>query len=301
MNRVVLIVPSGEYQQRLFWKSYIECNSGYPHDLILVHRDNLGVPNNPKNNNGNLILENKIINGKDIPHKAFGAYRYYFYKYQNDYDYFIFISDDVVFKSDNWLRRIVNTLNLHEKIGFGASQIFNGHKKYPHKSHLRAPFWFAKTEVLKKIDWQFDSDHDGEMKIGDQCTSVGYVGVQVGNKINLAYDSTELNHITQILENKYYPGFNPFKKYTENDPDLFEDYIDSLESENFMNEKIFSPFGHIGEQNAIIDIEPFHGLIYFPSVENANKYSLVKKYNHNINLLCPTLRKLTKFYTVKQE
>jgi hypothetical protein len=295
MSKVALIVPSGEHQQRLFWSSYLKCNSGHPHDLILIHRDNLGVPENPINNDGDLILENKIINGEDIPHRAFGAYRHYYYKYQNDYDYFVFISDDVVFRSDNWLKRIVDTLNLHEKIGFGASQIFNGHKKYPHESHLRAPFWFAKSEVLKKIDWQFDSDHDGEMKIGDQCTSVGYVGVQVGNKINLAYDSTEPNHITQILENTYYPGLNPFGKHSVNVPDLFEDYIELLNSADLIDEKIVSPYPHIGEQNAIIDIEPFHGLIYFPSLENANKYSLVKTYNHDINLLCPTLRKLTVF------
>lgn len=291
MKKVALIVPSGEHQQRLFWSSYLKCNPGHLHDLILVHRDNLGVPENPYNPYGNLILENKIINGEDIPHRAFGAYRHYFYKYQNEYEYFVFISDDVVFKSDEWLKKIVDTLNLHEKIGFGASQIFNGHKKYPHESHLRAPFWFAKTEVLNKINWEFNDDHDGEMKIGDQCSAAGYVGVQVGNKINLAYDSTEPNHITQLLEKKYYPGFNPFGKHTENVPDVFEDYIEKLDDEFILKETIVSPYPHIGEQNVIIDLEPFNGLIYFPSLETANKYSLVKTYKHNINLLCPTLTK----------
>lgn len=101
----------------------MKCDPGHSHDLILVHRDNLGVPENPYNPYGNIFLENKIINGEDIPHRAFGAYRHYFYKYQDQYEYFIFVSDDVVFKSDNWLKKILDTLNLHERWD-------SGHLKY---------------------------------------------------------------------------------------------------------------------------------------------------------------------------
>lgn len=289
MKKVGVIVLCGNRFQELFWKSYTNCSSGHDHDLILVHRNFLGVPDQVKTQEGNLILENKIINGKDVPHRAFGAYRYYFYKYQNDYEHFVFISDDVVLKRDGWLKAIVKTLDSHEKIGFGASQIFNGHKKYPHESHLRAPFWFAKAEVLKQIEWEFDDDHDGEMKIGDQCTAAGYVGVQVGNKINLGYDVEEPYHITQLIEQKYHPEFHPYEKYHELSPDTFFFSFTRLSEESVLKETIVSPYSHIGEQNVFIDIEPFDGLIYYPSLELAKKYSLVEEYPHNINLLCKTL------------
>lgn len=286
MKKVAVIMLGGNQQEELFWSSYNNCVSGYPHDLILIHRDYLGVPTTVRNPDGRMIIHNKIVNGRDIPYRAFGAYRHYFYKYQNDYEYFVFISDDVVLKRDGWLKMVIDTLDIHEKIGFGASQIFNGHKKYPHESHLRAPFWFAKAEVLKQIEWEFNDDHDGEMKIGDQCTSVGYVGVQVGNKINLAYDATEQYHITQLLEQKYHPEFHPFGKHSEFSPDLFAYYLTRLDPDVIKNEVIVSPYSHIGEQNVFIDIEPFDGLIYNPSLEIAKKYSLVKEYPYNINVLC---------------
>ena len=284
MKKVAVIMLGGQQQGELFWPSYFNCKSGYPHDLILIHRNYLGVPTTVRNPDGRMIIHNKIVNGRDIPYRAFGAYRHYFYKYQNDYEYFVFISDDVVIKRDKWLKMVIDTLDIHEKIGFGASQIFNGHKKYPHESHLRAPFWFAKAEVLKQNEWEFN--HGGEMKIGDQCTAVGYVGVQVGNKINLAYDATEQYHITQLLEQKYHPEFYPFGKHSEFSPDLFTYYLTRLDSDVIKNEVIVSPYSHIGEQNVFIDIEPFEGLIYNPSLEIAKKYSLVKEYPYNINVLC---------------
>lgn len=288
MNKVGIIVLCGNKFQDLFWKSYNKCSAGYTHDFILVHRDFLGVPEQIKTQEGNLILENKIINGEDVPHRAFGAYRHYFYKYQNDYDYFVFISDDVILKRDNWLKDIVDTLESHPVIGFGASQIFNGHKRYPHESHIRAPFWFAKSEVLKKIDWEFTDDHDGEMKIGDQCTAAGYVGVQVGNKINLGYDATEPYHITQLLELKFNPELHPFGKYV--DQDIYYYYLTRLPKERILEEDIISPYPHIGKQNVFIDIEPFNNLIYYPSLPIAKKYGIAKHLPYDINVLCQPLK-----------
>ena len=276
----------GIKQKDLFWPSYFNCDAGHPHDLIIVHRDYLGMPATFKNNYGGIIIHNKIVDGNDIPHGAFGAYRHYFNLHQNDYEYFIFISDDVILKREYWLKEIMKTLNIHDKIGFGASQIFNGHKKYPHESHIRAPFWFAKAKVLKEIKWEFNDDHDGEMKIGDQCTSAGYIGVQVGNKIDLGYDATEPSHITQLLEQKYYPELHPFGKYNCDSPDFFYHHMNKLDKQTILNEIIISPYSHIGQQNVLIDIEPFHNLIYYPSLSIAKKYSLVKELPYNINILC---------------
>jgi hypothetical protein len=299
MKKVAVILLCGQKLEELFWKSYLNCKSGYPHDLIFVHRNFMGVPNNIENIDGSLILENKIINGNDVPHLAFGAYRHFFYKYRDDYEYFIFISDDVVLKRDNWLKSIVDVLSVHEKIGFGASQILHGkygNKKYPHPPHLKAPFWFAKTECLNKIDWQFQNTWDGELSIADQCTAVNYVGVQVGNKINLGYDSCEANmateistHVTQILEKTYYPHLWPYGKHDIDNPDLFVDYLYDLESDEVSKQIINVPDPYIGSQNAILDTEPFHGLIYYPSLETAKKHSLVTEFPQNINILSSVL------------
>jgi hypothetical protein len=286
VKKVAVIMLGGVRQKDLFWPSYFNCDAGYAHDLIIVHRDYLGMPTTLKNNYGSIIIHNKIIDGKDIPHGAFGAYRNYFNVHQNDYEYFIFISDDVILKREYWLKEILKTLDLHDKIGFGASQIFNGHKRYPHESHIRAPFWFAKTKVLKEIKWEFNDDHDGEMKIGDQCASAGYIGVQVGNKIDLGYDATEPSHITQLLEQKYYPELHPFGKHNSDSPDFFYHHMNKLDKETISNEIIISPYSHIGQQNALIDIEPFHNLIYYPSLSIAKKHSLVKELPYNINILC---------------
>ena len=278
-NKVGVIMLGGVEQQKCFWPSYYNCDAGYEHDLIVVHRNRLGLPNEMENKYGKIFVENKIdSNGNDIPHRAFGAYRHYFNKFKDNYDIFIFISDDVIIKRDNWLMDIVNTLNIHKKLGFGASQIFNHGKRYPHKSHIRAPFWFVKTEVLKQINWEFEHDHDGEMKIGDQLTNAGYFGVQVGNKIDLGFDATEPNHITQLIEKKYYNDKSPFGKYYD------IGLLEKLYPTNKMD-IIISPYKHIGEQYTFIDIEPFNGLIYLPSLEIAKKYIKINNIGYNINLI----------------
>lgn len=273
MNKIgVVLAAGGPRQNTHFFPSYQSCQAGAPHDLILVHRNMAHIENvDPK-----YILLNKVIDGKEIPHGAFGSYRFAYQTLAKEYDYFVFISDDVVLRRDFWLHDIFHALNQWSAIGFGGSQIFNGGKRYPHPSHVRAPLWFAKTECLSQAKWEFDSDHDGEMRIGDQLTKVGYVGVQVGNKINLGYDCDETDHITQILEKKFFPNKNLREKFLPNE-DPFPALACVEKKDDFM---IQSPYPHIGYQNFIVDIEPFEGLIYKPSLEIAKKCMIIKDYGN---------------------
>lgn len=259
-NRIGVIVLCGDQFSSVFWPSYLRCEALIEHDLIIVHRDGFGLIRDIENKNGKVVFLNKIVNGEDVPYRAFGAYRYTFNKFQDKYDKFVFISDDVILKRDGWLKDISDTLDIHDKLGFGASQIFNGNKKYPHESHLRAPFWFAKAKALKETKWEFNHDHVGEMLIGDQLTKAGYFGVQVGNKINLGYDALEAGHITTLLELYYSPESYPFGKITGNCFQSFEDRI------------IESQFEHIGKQRVLFDLEPFDKLIYYPSLDIARQY-----------------------------
>ena len=169
---------------------------------------------------------------------------------------------------------IFNSLNQNEKIGFGATQIFNGGKAYPHESHLRAPIWFAKSECLKLAKWEFNSDHDGEMKIGFQLAATGYIGIQVGNKIDLAYDSLEANHITQLIEKKFFKDKNLLNHFENNELNFFSKNLNNF---NIKNEFIISPYNHIGKQNIFKDIEMFDNLIFLPTLEIAKKQLKLKE------------------------
>lgn len=267
----------GDSFETVLYKTYSELDVDISHDLIIVHRDGRGLIPDIINKNGKVILENKIINGKDVEYRAFGAYRYFYSKYERLYDFFIFLSDDVYLKRDNWLDNIISVMYSNDKLGFGASQIFNGGKGYPHESHLRAPFWWAKSECLRKNDWIFKNDHDGEMKIGDQLTETGYFGIQIGNKLSLGFDASEKNHITQLLEKKYFPKLSPNGKYVSDEYDFFRSLYDSG-----FNDVIVSPYKHINEQNVCIDIESFNNLIYYPSLSIAKKNSNVIELKNKI-------------------
>lgn len=276
--KVALIFLGGSSEQnRCFWPSYNNCIAGYEHDIIYVHRDWLGVDKDVLNTiTSSIIIENKIdAYGNDIPYRAFGAYRHYFNKYKDKYQLFIFISDDVIIRRDNWLRDIVEIMDSHSKIGFGASQIFhNKHNGFP--NHLRAPFWFAKTYALDSVNWTFTSDHDGELKIADQLARAGFIGVQVGNKLNLAYDSLDLNstHITCELERLFYPNTDFKNKFNPVDFYLFEKLL--LNGADINNSMVKSTFTHIGIKNYFVDIEPFNNLIYKPSYTTAKLYIKTK-------------------------
>ena len=271
MYDVGIIVVAASDRQKIFWDSYLSHTAGIEHDLIIVHR---GYQHQFKHDECiNTIYDSKIINGQEVPHRAFGAYRHFGLKYLKKYKYLGFVSDDVVIKSEGWLYRIINTF-IHERIGCVTTQLFNGlHGQYPHPSHARSPIWFASTQALSKINWQLDSDHDGEMRIADQFLDAGFITVQAGNKINVAYDAFEPDHITVLME-KFLNS-----KYSE------EDLLDRLIDQNINDMNLQSPYGHIGTRNIIKDVQPYHGLIYDKAVELAKSYKLAKEYPFHTFLL----------------
>lgn len=267
MDRVGIILVAASDKQHIFWDSYLRYTAGLQHDLIVVHR---GYQHQFQNTEcDRVIYECKIIDGQEVPHRAFGAYRHYGLKYLNEYKYLGFVSDDVSIRSNGWLDRIINTF-IHSKIGCVATQIFNGlHGQYPHPSHVRAPIWFAETTALASINWQFNSDHDGEMRIADQFLDAGFISVQAGNKIDIAYDAFEPDHITVLME-----------RFLKN-----ENLLQRLIDQNIHDMNLKSPYGHIGTRNIIRDLQPFHGLIYDKAVELAKSYNLAKEYPFHTFLL----------------
>jgi len=271
--KVALIIVAGSPKQNThFWPTYNECDPGVDHNLIVVHRDMQWVPN-VTNKYGQVILENKVNDGVELPHKAFGAYREYWNKYQDKYDCFAFISDDVLIKCGGWLAKSVELFESHDKLGIVGTQIFNGlNKQYPHPSHCRSPVWFGKSSALKKINWTFKSDHDGEMRIADQFLEAGYFCSQVGNKIDIAYDALENggnfegDHISAIMAKHLGVNIRNTLRPIEIS-NLNAKLLSMLD--NGEDETITSPFSHIGNRKLISQLQPFDGLVYDKSAHLA--------------------------------
>lgn len=276
-NVAILIVAASEQQNMCFWPTYKNCLAGLNHDLIIAHIDNHYVPNDITNINGSVIYENI----KNLPHKAFGTYREYGLKYSDKYKYIVFISDDVILKRDYWLVDTLSLFNISNIVGVVGSHIFNNSTKYPHKSHVRAPFWAARTQALKEINWTFTSDHDGEMNLAYQMKNAGYICVQSGHKIDLAYDALQKDHIVQLLERYLYEQSGAFNKFNEDQihyhDKLFKDLIDN-------DSVIESPYQHIGKRWIARDIEPFHGLICNIGI-NLIDSGMIECYSNDINVL----------------
>lgn len=272
----VIIVAGSKKQKECFWPSYFNAQAGIDHDLIVIHRNMQHVPELELN--VKVILENKIFKHGELPHKAFGAYRYFWYKYKDKYEFLAFISDDVIIKSDNWLLNSVKLLDNYDNLGFVGSQIFNGNlNQYPHESHCRAPLWFAKSSAIKKIKWEFNSDHDGEMRIANQFLESGFYGAQTGNKIDMGYDALENggkfkgDHISAQIE-KYF-NHNLNDKFTIEEQNNINNKLVQMLVNAEDSITISSPFSHIGKRKLISQLQPFNGLIYDRSIELAKKDS----------------------------
>jgi hypothetical protein len=287
MKIAVIVVAGTQKQNECFFPSYKNCNAGIHHDLIVVHRNGQYL-NSVENPNGSVILENKVINGEEVPHRAFGAYRHFWNLYKDKYDAFAFISDDVIVKSDEWLEKSMNLLFKYDRLGFVGTQIMNGQLgQYPHPSHNRAPCWFAKSSALKNIDWKFDSDHDGEMALGDQMAAEKYFGAQVGMKIDVGYDALENggywggDHIISCMEKSFQhelmAKFEPeeIRRLHQNLMGMLDRGEDVLTAT--------SPHPHIGTRRVVSQLQPFHGLLYDRSEQHGLSYC--NKYPFGINIL----------------
>jgi hypothetical protein len=278
-DTAIIVVAAGPAQNTCFWPSYIRAEAGMDHDLIVVHMNEAHLRKEwiPPT----AITENK----GNLPNRAFGAYRHYGQKYMGDYKYLAFVSDDVIFKRNSWLRQARAMLRQHELLGFVGTQIFNGGAKYPHPSHMRAPIWFTKTEALAKISWQFSSDHDGEMRIADQFVAAGYFGCQIGNKFNFAYDALQSNHISQLAERMHLFYVDEHYVYTNDEIECYNETRQDDLDQGIEGPIIESPFDHIGKRFFNSHFEPFDGLIYDRSSHIANEAGVVTQYPFGVEVL----------------
>jgi len=320
MNDTLIIFLGVTQRQNLFWKSYHELESGRPHDILVAYIDREVVPE-IRNKNGKIFYESKIVDGKDIPHKAYGGYRYFFNKYKDSYKYFAFISDDVILRSDNWLQKCIEPLVNHPKLGWVGTQIYST-KSNCFPNHCRAHIWFAKSEALSKINWKFKNDHDGEILMAEQCRKAGFFGVQIGHQFDIAYDSLENgglgvgDGIISCFEKKFFPEKNLREPYSEKEIKDFEKEVwGSIIDHDVSKWTATSPHQHIQEKNFVTELQGLNGQIYAPSLSIARKNAdvlenptlhihILKEYAPNLPHLplekkIPLLQKIKRFLNNK--
>jgi len=275
MNEILIIFLGVTARQAEWWRTYDMLDAGYEHDLLVAYINRDIIPE-VKNKYGKVIYESKIVNGSDIPKRAFGAYRYFFDKYKDQYKYFGFVSDDVLIRSANWLKRCIEPLKKYPGLGWVSTQIYSEAASGCFPDHLRAPIWFAKSDALREVNWAFEDDHDGELKIADQFLEKGFFGIQVGMKFDIAYDSLENggygegDGIISCFEQKFFPEKHLRDPFSEEEVNLFEQETWT----SIMNNKIksyyaISPHRHIKRKNFISELGGVNGLIYQPSLKIA--------------------------------
>lgn len=279
MKVAIVFVGATPKQNEFFWPSWKRTSPGHSYDFILVHRDKIGVPKNYQNNlteASNILEINKVLQQGEIPHKAFGAYRYAFQQLRSKYDVFVFISDDVEFKSDDWLSTVVSRFEKYPKLGFQSPLLSNN------PPHIRAPVWMATTNCLSAIEWYFNSDHEGEMSIADNCVKAGFWGTQIGHKIDIAYDPQldmavlkKLCGTPMPLRQMEIDVLNgPVEKILPIHTKILQNFWKEFSS-NYLKDivyakSIINPNIEIGF-NIHLEIQPYDGLIYNKSLLIAEK------------------------------
>tara|TARA_B100000242_G_C43048710_1_gene489717 strand:- start:1856 stop:2899 length:1044 start_codon:yes stop_codon:yes gene_type:complete len=304
MKILALIVAGSKRQHDCILKSISKAESGINYDLLYITRNFNYFPRElePKNI-GKILFENKVMpdlekrkfllikKENELKHKAFGAYKYYSYKYYKDYDYIICISDDVYIRRNNWLKDIIKLFKRSNKIGLISNQIRNSPR------HVRAPFIAFSSECLSVLDkkdiWIFDSDHDGEQRIGEQVAEAGFLCVQMGHLFDLCTDYEWNNRGSEFrFVATPYPYHIFEKKLTGNKS---EDKIYSKDEINKIEEKIGSPSQmkntsecisdeSLGETdlyqrwNIFYELQPFNNLIHNAGQNIAFKNDLINSF-----------------------
>jgi|688.fasta_scaffold72074_3 hypothetical protein len=286
MKVAIIFVGATPKQNEWWWPSYYKNEAGIKHDIILVHRNMEGVPETLPDN---VILENKILPTGEIPDKAFGAYRYFFTKYQHNYDYFAFVSDDVYLRRKNWLKQAVEMFEKYPLLGAISPMLHNN------PAHLRAPIWFGRSEAFRKVNWNFMDDHDGEMTIADKCVAAGYFVAQIGHKFDFAYDPEWDGNANprvcgapqpnQWLEKIFFGEHHFEKNFIEEEIQSLEKYKTQLfeQEDELIADYRIRPVLETQQWSMLYEIQPYHGLIYNRSLH------IVKEAGYEFDLFDKTV------------
>lgn len=149
---------------------YKDLDLGIDLDVIAVNHDTndsdinkfLSLYNGTKLNRGTLKVLNRPRISSDL---SFGSYKYAFYKFQNEYDYWFFTEDDILVLDSKAIIDMKNELDNDPNIGFVAAinfekygnHLFNldeeGYIKSTanHPPHAHGGIGMTTTKIINKV------------------------------------------------------------------------------------------------------------------------------------------------------
>jgi len=309
MPKILVILIAGSLKQhKCSLPSLKSAFPGEKYDLLYVTRNFNYFPSTINLSSVcNILFENKCFpshkhlvsvplrhkSTAEIPHRAFGAYRFYCNKFYKNYDYIVCMSDDVYIRRHNWLTDIIKTFSKCKLIGVISNQVRNSPR------HIRAPFFAIKAECLETIFdkqlWYFRDDHEAEMRFSQTISSAGYLAIQLGHGFDLAtdyewtdrkdqprYEATPLPY--HLLEDFFRGSHNERHIYSTTDIDRFEQCIGRPHEERLLKDFIStdkSPPTWPKDQrstdvcwNIHYEFQPFHGLIANDTLQVAIEHDI---------------------------
>jgi hypothetical protein len=123
-----------------------QLDTGIDCDLLIVNHDikdpqvttYLSSISGTKTKNGIVKVLHRPIVNSDL---SFGSYKYAFHKFENEYDYWFFIEDDILPLRKNYVKEMINVIEGDPQVGFVAALNF----KTAH------PFSFDEEGYIKSV------------------------------------------------------------------------------------------------------------------------------------------------------
>lgn len=151
-------------------ENHRKVDPGVNQDLIIVNHDKgeedvktfLNEYNGQDVFNGKIKIIHRPQINSDL---SFGSYKYAFYLFQNEYDYWFFCEDDIIVTNNNITKKMIDDFESDDNVGFIAALDYNhkfGHGVYPTEdgyiidshvsAHAHGGVGLTSTKTIKKVN-----------------------------------------------------------------------------------------------------------------------------------------------------
>ena len=155
--------------------------------------------------NGIVKILHRPIISKDL---SFGSYKYAFYKFENEYDYWFFTEDDILPLRENYVKEMIDIIEGDSLVGFVAALTFNkvhtfsfdeeGYIKtvgtsWSHPPHAHGGVGLTTTKILQNLRTKLPSYFDTP-NINNSINKTTLKGGYTGDNVEIEFT----NAFTQI-------------------------------------------------------------------------------------------------------
>jgi hypothetical protein len=225
MQKKFVVVVAVFHHRRIkrFVETFFNFDPGCDYDLYFVHnkfphknarenkieqelKDISNLLFETKNKYDNISIIERTNLGEDM-----GAYHHAKTLLLDKYEYFFFINELTVIKSNGWLKEFLDIFELMPNVAASGPQICSGMDGYHNEKWcIKSTYWAIRNSVLKNIVWKqplWRGNHDEisagwqEMKlIYPQVKNMGMNIYQVGTGFNL------MNYVSDDGKECSFPG-----------------------------------------------------------------------------------------------